>query len=380
MKPERDEKRRAEGRMDIGLITYHSAYNFGSVLQAFSTQKTLEEHGYNVAIINYRPKSQKQFYAIVKTHEGIRSFIKCVLRLTNIRGLVKRQERFEEFIRDYLKTTKEFAEPGEAYAYSDTYDVYISGSDQIWNKNSNELINSDWVYMDPYLLRFTDRKKLSYGSSLNNMSDEDALHIVDSVKKFQFLSCREETACRRIEELTGKKAVNVVDPTLLMTGEAWRKLIPDRRLIKGDYVLYYSLKGFADVKEELPLLLKKYDRVAVIAPLALMRRSRGVLNMDSAGPMEFLSLIRDAKMIVTTSYHGTLFSINMHKPFFTVRSKNPKANTRYEDILGKLGLLDRLIDSTEEVYEAPIDFDEVDVRLEKYRKQSLDYLWMALEE
>ena len=146
--------------MKIGLITYHSAYNFGSVLQALATQEILERMGHSVEIINYRPKSQKQFYAIVNTHNGVKRFVKSILRLNNLSELLTSASRYESFMTTHLKMTQEFAEPEDAGTYSELYDLYISGSDQIWNKNSNELKNVDWKYMDPYLLRFTQRKKI----------------------------------------------------------------------------------------------------------------------------------------------------------------------------------------------------------------------------
>ena len=116
--------------------------------------------GHSVEIINYRPKSQKQFYAIVNTHNGVKRFVKSILRLNNLSELLTRASRYESFMTTHLKMTQEFAEPEDAGTYSELYDLYISGSDQIWNKNSNELKNVDWKYMDPYLLRFTQRKKI----------------------------------------------------------------------------------------------------------------------------------------------------------------------------------------------------------------------------
>lgn len=365
--------------MKVGLITYHSAYNFGSVLQALATQRVLEDMGHSVTVINYRPETQKQFYAIVNTHNGLRRFIKSVLRLGNIRGLLKRKSRYEDFINSNLNLTDEFERPQDADKYADAFDLYISGSDQIWNKNSNELKNADWIYMDPYLLKFTSKKRISYASSLNDMSEDDLQKILKYIKSFHSLSCREKEACERLENLTGMKVCNVVDPTLLIYGTEWIKGMDNRRIVEKEYVLYYTLRGISDVLEDLSLLKMKYDNIVVIAPLSPIPPLKQIINMDSAGPIEFLKLIRDAKCIITTSYHGTLFSINMHKLFFSIKGRNRNSNKRFEDILSKTGLENRLINSIVEVNEDSIDYENVERKLNNYRSYSIEYLKNSFE-
>ena len=365
--------------MKVGLITYHSAYNFGSVLQALATQIVVEEFGHEVAIINYRPISQKHFYAIVNVHSGIKRFVKSVLRLNNLKGLLLRKQRYEEFMETYLKTTLRFENPDAVIDYAEAFDIFISGSDQIWNKNSNELKNVGWEYMNPYLLTFTSKKKISYASSLNDMQQEDLLRIKDSLGKFHHISCREQTACNVIGNLLGRRIENVLDPTLLLTMDKWNNILPRDRVINDNYVLYYSLRGISDVNEDLANLLRKYKKVAVIAPLSPVRPSSKIISMDDAGPSEFLRLVRDADCIVTTSYHGTLFSINFHKKFFSIKGKNKNSNFRFEDILNKTGLGQRLIESTSDVNDDPIDYRIVDARLIDYRIRSLDYLKRSIE-
>lgn len=365
--------------MKVGLITYHSAYNFGSVLQALATQVAVEELGHDVTIINYRPISQKHFYAIVNYHNGIKRFVKSVLRLNNLKGLLLRKQRYEKFMETYLKTTPRFEYPDSAKDYADTFDVFVSGSDQIWNKNSNELKRVGWEYMNPYLLTFTNKKKISYASSLNDMDQEALLRIKNSLTLFHRISCREQTACGIIGNLLNKKIENVLDPTLLLTMDRWNSILPKDRLIRDNYILYYSLRGISDVNEDLSNLLKKYPKVAVIAPLSPVYPSSKIINMDDAGPSEFLRLIRDAECVVTTSYHGTLFSINFHKKFFSIKGKNKNSNARFEDILEKTDLKQRLIESTIDVNDESIDYSVVDEKLSRFRSNSMYYLKMAIE-
>ncbi len=364
----------------IALITYHSAYNFGSVLQAYATQDVLEQMGHSVEIINYRPKSQKHFYAVVNIHNGLKRFIKSVLRLNNISGLLRRASRYEAFMKKRLKMTTEFERPEVANNYSNSYDVYISGSDQIWNKNSNELKSVDWKYMDPYLLCFTERKKISYASSLNDMNESDVNHIIEPLKQFSSISCREKIACDKLQKMIGVEITNVLDPTLLISGHEWMKIVDVNRIIEDEFILYYSLRGISDVNADLAALLKLFKKIAVIAPLSPVRPSSQIINMDDAGPEEFIRLIRDAKLIVTTSYHGTLFSVNLHKPFFSIKGRNPNSNTRFEDVLTKLDLCERLIDSAADVNDSSIDYEMVETKIAQYRNESYKYLKRAIEE
>ena len=115
---------------NVGIITYHSAYNFGSVLQAYATEKAIESWGYNAQIINYRMQSQYDYYSILHTKRGVKGFIKDMLHLPQMGQYIQRKRRFEAFI-SQMNLTEEFREPDEALAYTTAFDVFISGSDQI---------------------------------------------------------------------------------------------------------------------------------------------------------------------------------------------------------------------------------------------------------
>ena len=167
----------------IGIITYHSAYNFGSVLQAYATQKILETLGYEATILNYRMKSQYEYYSIIHIKQGLKSFLKDLLHIPQIKQYIARKNRFEKFISS-LNLTHEFAEPDEAKHFENQFDIFISGSDQIWNKHSNELDSVDWSYMDPYLLTFTNKKKISYASSIVNMTSDELKMIASKIAVF----------------------------------------------------------------------------------------------------------------------------------------------------------------------------------------------------
>ena len=369
----------------IGVITYHSAYNFGSVLQAYATQDSIEKIGYSVEIVNYRMKSQIKYYSMIHLNNGLKAFLKDLLHLPQIGKYITRKNRFEQFIEE-LNLTKEFNEPEEVDEADGMFDIFVSGSDQIWNKHSNELEESEWKYMYPYLLCFTNKKKVSYASSIVNMKDEELTYIVDKVKKFDKISFREKASCDRFKSLFGIESNEVLDPTLLLNSEEWSSkigTIPEK-MINKKYILYYALEGVKKTRKIMPKLQKMAKRkgcvLVVITPLSCFTYSKGVINAIDAGPKEFLGWIKGAELVITNSYHGTLFSVNLGTNFYTLQEKESTDN-RIKGILLKLELEKRIISDVDSIlYEKEeINFQDVRKKLDIYRKESIEFLKKALK-
>ena len=369
----------------IGVITYHSAYNFGSVLQAYATQESIEKIGYSVEIVNYRMKSQIKYYSMIHLNNGLKAFLKDLLHLPQIGKYITRKNRFEQFIEE-LNLTKEFNEPEEVDEADGMFDIFVSGSDQIWNKHSNELEESEWKYMYPYLLCFTNKKKVSYASSIVNMKDEELTYIVDKVKKFDKISFREKASCDRFKSLFAIESNEVLDATLLLNSEAWSSkigTIPEK-MINKKYILYYALEGVKKTRKIMPKLQKMAKRkgcvLVVITPLSCFTYSKGVINAIDAGPKEFLGWIKGAELVITNSYHGTLFSVNLGTNFYTLQEKESTDN-RIKGILLKLELEKRIISDVDSIlYEKEeINFQDVWKKLDIYRKESIEFLKKALK-
>ena len=369
----------------IGVITYHSAYNFGSVLQAYATQESIEKIGYSVEIVNYRMKSQIKYYSMIHLNNGLKAFLKDLLHLPQIGKYITRKNRFEQFIEE-LNLTKEFNEPEEVDEADGMFDIFVSGSDQIWNKHSNELEESEWKYMYPYLLCFTNKKTVSYASSIVNMKDEELTYIVDKVKKFDKISFREKASCDRFKSLFGIESNEVLDPTLLLNSEEWSSkigTIPEK-MINKKYILYYALEGVKKTRKIMPKLQKMAKRkgcvLVVITPLSCFTYSKGVINAIDAGPKEFLGWIKGAELVITNSYHGTLFSVNLGTNFYTLQEKESTDN-RIKGILLKLELEKRIISDVDSIlYEKEeINFQDVWKKLDIYRKESIEFLKKALK-
>ena len=373
--------------MKVGLITYHSAYNFGSVMQAYATQEVLRSIAGNCEVINYRTAEQKRVYAIFKWEKGakfIKSLVKNILIIPTYRNRVERAKKYEIIIEKLFDLSKEVIEPQDVYSMWGKYDLIVSGSDQIWNKHSNELENVSWDYMKPYLLSGYKGKKVSYASSLTNMSDDEIAYILPDIKTFNYISFREEKTAKKLRDEFGVENSSVLDPTFLLTKEEWVRKLSLKHEESNDYILFYVLSRRSEIKHMMSVVKeigkKTGKKVKMISPLATSSSGHGVEVLEEVDPIDFMNLIYNASMVVTDSYHGTILSVNLGKDVYSVCKGFP-SDFRKIDVLNRLGMSARIISNPEELlakeYE-PIDYMVVNDKIESLRSESLNYLVKAL--
>lgn len=375
---------------NVGLITYHAAYNFGSTLQAYATQRAIAGLGYNCKIIDYRPNSQRDYYEKkIHWNDGLRAILKDSISLLDYSRRKQRTVRFENFFSSFLVTTeKVYTQLNDLRSLNDKFDVFVSGSDQIINKHSNELKDQPWDALKPYLLSFTQKKKITYASSPANMSVAELQRILPELVRFSSISAREQDSANLLSNLLRRKVEWVVDPTLLLDKEEWVDLAtkaaenPDLT----DYIVFYSLCGPQQLFRYRRFLQKLAHnnkvKIAVFSPFATPMQNDWCINMNASGPLEFIRAISEAKAVITDSYHGTLFAINFDKPFWSL-SDGRGANMRKDQILKALGLESRIITHLDDSimkldYMRPFDSGVVKDRLNQYRTSSISYLQRAL--
>ena len=368
----------------IGLITYHNAYNFGSVLQTFATQKIIKDLGHECIVLNYITQSQKKFYSLYKftsIKELIIDFFKLpfhVLRTISI-------NRFESFIKEKFTLTEEVNEPELIVNQFNNFDVLVSGSDQILNKHSCELNDVDWKYMNPYLLKGFKGKKVSYASSLANMTDEEINLIKNDLQLFDSFSLREQSDLSRVEIILQKAVETVCDPTFLLSKQQWEQAL---ELNEGnnDYILFYSLnKSFINtprVKKIIKNLSKRTGlKVKLVTPFQYFYFcDNKMITCYEYGPIEFMSALKNARYVITDSYHGTILSINFNKDFYSL-CKNSGSEHRKTDVMNRLGVANRIIQDFEELNDlelSSIDYENINQKIEEFRNNSLRYLKESL--
>lgn len=367
----------------IGTITFHAAHNFGSVLQAYALQTFVEKNIENIQyeIINFRTNLQKQFYSPLKKWNNPKNIIKNIMIVPFLKEYKIKYDKFEKFINDDLHITKkEYRNEEELKKSCNRYDYYISGSDQIWNVRAHDFNNC-------YYLSFVESKnKIAYSPSFGPLKIDwnkyNKEQVSNYLNKYKSISVREFGSHENIVELIDKEVPILVDPTMLLTGEDWRKISSNMKL-DFEYILLYCLepsrKLINKVKEisrkiKLPVVITKYNnKYDYINPF---------IKIYSSGPKDFISLIDNAKLIISTSFHGTVFSLLLHKPFFTIGCGSDR---RIKNLLNMFNLMNRNLDLdnndisfNNEIYD--LDFSKFDRIISNERLKSRDFLLKALEE
>ena len=369
----------------IGIITYHSAYNYGSVLQAYATQYAVKKLGYDSEIINYRMKEQRTSYALYRMNCGMKSLLKDLMQFPVQDKRKQRVEKFEFFINTKLSLSKECSDLDEIEKIWNDYPIIISGSDQIWNKHSLEMEHNDIKFMYPYLLKGYSGKKVSYASSIANMSDQELEMILFDIKKFDYIAMRELESAKKMTNILDRKIEAVVDPTFLLRKEEWiDNMNIQESKDKDKYILYYSLGGIQPLKENTTVLRKiaqsKGLKIKIVTPFAYIKMDDEIIEMHpEIGPEEFLELIYNARMVVTNSYHGTILAVNLNKDVYSL-CENFGSEFRKTDILKRIGLEDRIIYDINSLYNdyEKINYSKVNAVLEFLINNSYGYLKGAL--
>lgn len=369
--------------MKIGLITYHSAYNFGSMLQAYATQEAIKKAGCEVVVLNYRMPSQKTFYKEYRTEYGKLNFVQDILQFPMHRAKIERKNNFEKFLKEYFNLGVEFNEPDEMQRACKGLDAIVSGSDQIWNAKSCEFVNCDIRYMSPYLLDGFAGKKISYASSIGHMEDEELERIIPYIESFDHLSAREETTQKRISKYINKSIDTVLDPTFLLDKVEWINNFGLKRKDERPYILFYSLKRFNGnkvLKEVIEFARERHLIVKYVMPFSYyFTLDKDVLNCESFGPIDFLQAIYDSRMVITDSYHGTILSLNLNKNVYSLCGK-AGAEFRKTEIMERLGIGDRIVGCIDDIAknENEICFGCVNEKISVERMRSFDYLIKSL--
>lgn len=352
--------------MKIFTITLHSSYNCGSTLQAFALQYFLIKEDYDVEIIDYHPS--------YISSEG-RPFRNILRKIIFPKNYYSKWKIFKKFREQYLKVTpKRFKSLTQLEKNVPKGDVYIAGSDQIWNSFFN--CGQDKAF---YLSFVQGGLKFSYAASLgkDKVPDEEINWIKGNITDFDFISVRENSS----KELLTKKDVRdvkfVCDPTLLIAPEVYHEMACQYDF--GDYVAVYLVEK-SDLLNETLLYFKEKFGYKIVGVGGYIPKYKCDIHIPEVGPCEFLGLIKNAKFVVATSFHATIFSLIFKKEFMIMP---PIVNKlRVKEILNIVGLEYRFVKNKNEVINAInniIDYEETDKKLQIFIKKSKNKLLKALQ-
>lgn len=357
-----------DDKIKIATITYQSADNYGAALQMFALQKKMEALNINNHIIDYKSEYMSKPYSISAFKR--KGLIRYMLGLAYALVRLPRKRAFSKFRNLLLFTPK--VDRHSLHKLNSEYDGFVAGSDQVWNDDIN---NGD----PTYFLDFVDRseKKLSYAASFgfNDIEGHRVGTYAQKLKDFAVLNVREESGRNLIDELLKRDAEVTVDPTLLLSKEEWCEYLPKDRRYREKYILLYHITFSSALVRYASKYAKANNFRLIAIPFPLGKFVPHTPQL-SAGPIEWLQLLRDAEMIVTDSFHGCALSLNFNKKFVV---KTTGAATRIENILQRFNLNDCLLANviSKGGYIEP-DWANVNRVLQKDRKESLTILKKTL--
>ncbi len=369
--------------MKAGIITFASAHNYGALLQAYASQKYLENLGIQTEIINFRPKAIDNVYRLYRIKKTKYLPIKIIRKLkviyntkTKNKWKIAKYNNFENFVNHTLNTTKPFKTLNEIQKEFVDYDILIAGSDQIWNTDLTK------GFQGAYFLEFgkKDAIRIAYAASLGrtDIDREYEQFYRRYLKNFDYISVREKSMLPIFQELTNKKVEQTVDPTLLLNKEDFDALKKESRFAGKDYI-YAHFIGKDEKVVEIADKLSDDLGYPVLHNLAASTFENELECHYDESVEQIISMVENAKMIVSNSFHLTVLALIYNKPFITVPHKTRPE--RMKNLLEMVGLENHLVEDVRimpELEELDIDYDDVHKRLMQQRKGSVEFLQKAL--
>ena len=372
------------------LMTWFREPNYGTLLQCDATVRLLKaRYNIDVDIPNYIPIGKRDVISIIKKVFSIRTW-KRQLRIAKGKkeqqkaktGFEEKHAMVEQFIKhySYALNGKLIRYDSDFKALVEQYSVFISGSDQIWN--------SDFLN-ERYLLDFVPESKqcISVASSVSKKSIEPEYEPIykKHLKKYKGISVREGDYIEQLEALSGLKVFQVLDPTIMLGADQWKSLMCERH--KSEYLLTYILGVSELVREQAIKVSEKYNKPLYFFPHMDGMYTKADEMMERKGiplwgedPYAWIGWIYDADLIITDSFHMTVFSIMLHKNFYVVPKEinATSQNNRILNILNVVDLADRFIPiqklSAAVSDTCTIDWERVDAKLAHERERSLNNL------
>ena len=368
------------------LTTVFSGYNYGSSLQALAGKTILKELGYDCQLVAMK--------SLVKGRDiRLKKLLTILVRSLMLRGKngskslsIYQNSYNKTMIGDsaslFIRFSDEYLQPnylswdGMKKAAKEAVACFAS-SDQIWNSST--------MYVDPmYYLRFAPAEKrvaLAPSFGRDFVADYNKEKIGKWISEFAYLSVREDSGVKLIKEMTGREAIQLVDPTLMVDGETWKNIlgIDDK---ESNYILAYFLDKPSELARKAITELRAALKYEVIAIPYQFDDMSYCDKMVSSGTIEFLDLINNAKCVLTDSFHGTAFSINLHTPFYVFSRAYGTAhsqNSRVESILKKVKMQARFEPKDVLVQYDQIDFAYSESVLIEERKNAREYISNALK-
>lgn len=360
--------------MKVAIITLHRVYNYGSVLQAYATQKLFEGQGHEVTVIDYiTPQRTKQ--RMFKTHSGrkeVKGIRNGIYHILKVGSLLLKEATFGRFMKKNLHLTKQYVTVTDLERDPPEADLYVTGSDQVWNSKYNEGVDRG------FFLDFLpeESRRISFVSSFGKqeLDRAEADEVKKYISRYKALSVREDSAEKILNDLGRLDTVHLIDPTLQISKEEWVALA-SKRLIKERYLILMLLYNEDNHATEYARKIAD-EKGLKLVKISWELRTPPMVDklMTHRTPAEFLSLFHYADFVVTNSFHGLVFSINLEKEFIVVPRN--EFNSRIESLLRLTGLQRRMISNIKDlgVINEEINYTKVQEIISVERKRAREFI------
>lgn len=374
--------------MKVGIVTLHKVLNFGSVLQAHCTCIVLKRFGCKPEIIDY----MEPRYTVLGAIKGIfhdifygkqkRSLVsKLVIFPLKVLSYVIQYRNFEKFVSSYLPVSQSRFTSFESIRKAPPQaDMYLTGSDQVWNSEYNGGI--DRVHFLDFVP--AGKPRVSYAASFgkDKLRPEEVVETGELLRKYSAISVRELSGVEIINDLGISEAQQVLDPTLLLSRDEWAKEFALVKPAEEPYLLIYSVERSMDqviYSAARKIADAKGLQVVFLSQAAKLSSMNGCDSQRSFSEViDYLRYFYYADFVVASSFHGTAFSINFNRPFISVLP--PKFGARPRSLLNLVGLSDRIVENNLDLDKAlaPIDFTVVNQVLDREREKSMAFIDAAI--
>ena len=379
-----------QNKKTVGIITIWQTNNYGAELQAFALQRKLNLMGASCENIDFpfyknpdfhKFRSKKSEYSIGLTNMLKEMFFPVFNRISRGKNPQTTLERLHNFHQFYLLTNRSerrYLSVQSLYKEPPRYDIFMTGSDQVWNPRIP-------IAHAPFFLDFApmESPRVSYASSfgVDRLPEQAKPYFQKWLNSFSYISVREQKGVEFVQKLTGKGAVHVLDPTLLLTAAEWGRIAANPRHSEP-YLLLYDLlpsqKIIALAKDLASVLKLKIYRICRDSGT---KPEPGIIQFPAAGPQDFLALFKNSSFVITNSFHGMVFSILFEKEFRVLIPETMKNRGRISSLIQLLELNQNVINEPDLKnwnIKHVTDFSKVNSLLKLSREKSENYLKKVL--
>ena len=357
----------------VAFLTIHVGFNFGSVLQSIATNRIFESLGYSSILINYIPDRVTYTRYFSRMFSGVIPFCKRLITLPNY---IRNNRVYGLYLSKHCILSTPIYDKDDFAKKCPVADFYVTGSDQVWNSKHNEGFNDRYYFAQLP----KDAIRVSFASSIGetSLSKEHTQKIKELLGNYKAISVREESAKKLIEEM-GLQVTHLLDPTFMLKREEWKDYMSPK-IVKEDYLLIYTPYNTVDKKAifDTARTIAKEKGLKIVTFSWNWRNDKMAdRTIKYASPGDFLSLMYHADFVVTNSFHGTAFSVNLNKQFCVFM---PSAfSTRISSIIELCGLQNRMVSDNFSIEKSRelIDYSTVNAILDAERVKCMEFLKQA---